>query len=172
MAAASADLSRELLGATKAMAADSDAATAKKANEALTGFDRLSAVDRVNAAAGLMPALREVFTALSIDAAETKATAVNERERNDKALAAMRQDLEQATTAIAPLHEELAATKDEKASLLGELSAARTKAERMEASLKESESQLLQANAELDHPAKPHPVNVATGTAVCRQELH
>jgi chromosome segregation ATPase len=150
VAAAAADLSRELLGATKAMAADTDAATAKQAGEALAGFEGLSASERVDAATGIMPALREIFTTLAIDAAETKAAAVNDRELHDKALAALRRDLDQAIAAAAPLHEELARTKEEKATLLGEITAARAKADRLDAAVKTAEEQLLQANAELD----------------------
>lgn len=150
IAASATELSRELINATKAMAADSDDATAKRASTALSGFDRLAPGQQIAAATELMPALREVFTTLSIDAAQTKAKISSQKEAHEQALAVVRQELDQVLAANGPLQQELRAAQKEKAALLIELTALRSKAEQLETQVAASGSLLLQAQAELD----------------------
>ena len=150
LATSAADLSHDLLAAAKAMSADADHVTSKKAADKLAGFERLSPAQRVNAAAEVMPALRELFTNLAIDIAETKAKAETDRELHERDSEGLRRAAAEARNAAEHLANDLEKGQEERANQLDQLLAARTASDEFVARLKATEEQLLQANAELD----------------------
>lgn len=150
LAASAGDLGRELLTAAKAMAADSDPATAAKAAEALAAYDGLPADRRVAAAAALMPSLHGLLTDLKVDLAQTKSQAESDREAHERDAATLRKDLATQAADAKRQAEEAERGRAEAARLQAELAELRAAQGRLEAALKDSEASLLQANAELD----------------------
>lgn len=174
LATRAADLSHDLLAAAKAMSADADHATSKKAADKLAEFERLSPAQRVNAAAEVMPALRELFTNLAIDIAETKAKAQTDHELHERESEDLRRSTTEARSEAERLTNDLEKGQEERANQLDQLLAARSASDGLAARLKEIDEQLLQANAELDdYRARGVESSGATGVenARLKQEL-
>jgi chromosome segregation ATPase len=110
----------------------------------------MSPGERVSAAAEVMPALRELFTNLAIDIAETKAKAQTDRELHEREAATLRRSAAEATSQAERLASDLEKGQEERANQLDQLLAARSANDDLSARLKDLEDQLLQANAELD----------------------
>jgi len=150
LAESAAGLSREILIAAKAMVSDADPARAATIGKALSGFDRMGAAQRVASAADLMPAVREHFTNLAIDLAESRAQTQSASDQHARQLAELKSELDAQRGLVDSGNEALARAQHEHADGLAKLMASRRVQDETAAELKAVRDELLAATAELD----------------------